>query len=244
MATDYAPDVGWLVEPDPRSRTRASVGVARPSGRRKPSLGAPSPTRPIARPSLDVGSVRSPGRHPSTAPLPACPEAPDEAHVRHRSSSCSPSPLVRPGKASRPGPLPRPSAVSTPTSSPTEPIAIAQSIASAISGVVPERPTSGGQPYDPAIRGTRRLCVGQAGCTEAGAEDDSIRITLTVPDGWSGLESSIIPSVERYLPPGGAGLLFGRGGWSVHRLAGLSGDPDRTPRPDRTSRRVRPSMSS
>jgi hypothetical protein len=57
------------------------------------------------------------------------------------------------------------------------------------------------------------LCVGQAGCTEAGAEDDSIRITLTVPDGWAGLEIAIFPSVERYSPPGGGALLFMRGGW-------------------------------
>jgi len=57
------------------------------------------------------------------------------------------------------------------------------------------------------------LCTGQTGCTEAGAEDDAIRITLTVPDGWSGLEISIVPSVESYSPPGGAGLLFMRGGW-------------------------------
>ena len=92
-------------------------------------------------------------------------------------------------------------------------VAIAQSIASANSGVVSERPTTGGQLYDPAIRGPRGLCVGQAGCTEAGAEDDSIRITITVPDGWSGLEFSVYPSVERYTPPGGAGLIFMRGGW-------------------------------
>lgn len=55
--------------------------------------------------------------------------------------------------------------------------------------------------------------MGQAECAEAGAEDDSIRLTLTVPDGWSALEGAIVPSVERYSPPGGAGLLFGRGGW-------------------------------
>ncbi len=72
------------------------------------------------------------------------------------------------------------------------------------------------------------LCVAeslQAGCTEAGAEDDSIRITVTVPDGWAGLEYSIIPAVESYSPPGGAGLLFGRGGWLWSELCGDSG-PD------------------
>jgi hypothetical protein len=53
----------------------------------------------------------------------------------------------------------------------------------------------------------------RAGCIEAGAEDDSIRITLTVPDGWAGFEYSIVPDVESYSPPGGGSLLFGRGGW-------------------------------
>ncbi len=69
--------------------------------------------------------------------------------------------------------------------------------------------------------------MGQAGCTEAGAEDDSIRITVTVPDGWAGLEYSVVPSVESYSPPGGAGLLFGRGGWlyTVSQVCGGSG-PD------------------
>ena len=56
--------------------------------------------------------------------------------------------------------------------------------------------------------------MGQAGCIEAGAEDDSIRITVTLPDGWIGFEGvSFIPSVEGYSPPGGAALLFMRGGW-------------------------------
>ena len=69
----------------------------------------------------------------------------------------------------------------------------------------------------------------QAGCVEAGAEDDSIRITLTVPDGWTGLEYSIVPTVESYAPPGGGGLLFGRGGWlyTVSQACGGSGpDPN------------------
>ena len=76
--------------------------------------------------------------------------------------------------------------------------------------------------------GSGGLCMGQPGCTEAGAEDDSIRITVTVPDGWTGLESSVVPSVESYSPPGGAGLNFGRGGWlyTVSPVCGGSG-PDR-----------------
>jgi hypothetical protein len=56
--------------------------------------------------------------------------------------------------------------------------------------------------------------MGQAGCIEAGAEDDSIRITFTLPVGWTGIEGwSVVPTVESYSPPGGALLLFMRGGW-------------------------------
>ena len=72
--------------------------------------------------------------------------------------------------------------------------------------------------------GSGWLCMGQAGCTES-AEDDSIRITVTVPDGWAGFEIGIVPSVERSTPPGGAGLLFMRGGWLWSELCGTSG-PD------------------
>jgi hypothetical protein len=66
----------------------------------------------------------------------------------------------------------------------------------------------------------------QAGCIEAGVEDDSIRVTVTVPDGWAGLEgSALVPSVESYSPPGGAALLFGRGGWLYSELCAGPG-PD------------------
>ncbi len=75
--------------------------------------------------------------------------------------------------------------------------------------------TAGSHTIQPFV-GPGGLCTGessQAGCIEAGAEDDSIRITLTVPDGWSGLEIGVVPSVEGYSPPDGANLLFMRGGW-------------------------------
>ncbi len=54
----------------------------------------------------------------------------------------------------------------------------------------------------------------QAGCIEAGAEDDSIRVTYTLPDGWTGIEGwAVAPTVEGSSPPGGALLLIMRGGW-------------------------------
>jgi hypothetical protein len=67
--------------------------------------------------------------------------------------------------------------------------------------------------------------MGQADCIEAGAEDDSIRITVTVPDGWAGLEGVVLPTVESYSPPSGAALLFMRGGWLYSELCAGPG-PD------------------
>jgi hypothetical protein len=99
---------------------------------------------------------------------------------------------------------------STPSRSPTQSPSASPSPSPALFPIGPL--TAGSHSIQPFL-GPGGLCVGQAGCTEAGAEDDSIRITLTVPDGWAGLEYSIVPAVESYLPPGGAGLLFGRGGW-------------------------------
>jgi hypothetical protein len=124
-----------------------------------------------------------------------------------------------------------PSQASTPTSSPPEPTPSPtpspSKSPSPSPALFPNGPLPAGSHTIQPFVGPGGLCVGQAGCTEAGAEDDSIRITLTVPDGWSGFEYSIIPSVERYSPPGGAGLLFGRGGWlyTVSQVCGGSG-PD------------------
>jgi hypothetical protein len=123
------------------------------------------------------------------------------------------------------GPTPSPSP--SPTPMPSESPSPAPSAALFPNGQL----AAGSYAIQPFV-GPGGLCVAeslQAGCTEAGAEDDAIRITLTVPDGWSGLESSIVPTVESYLPPGGGGLNFGRGGWlyTVSQVCGGSGpDPN------------------
>ena len=124
-----------------------------------------------------------------------------------------------------PGPSPTP----LPTPSPTQ-------STSPLPALFPNGPLPAGNYTIQPFVGPGGLCVGeslQAGCTEAGAEDDSIRITLTVPDGWTGLEYSIVPSVESYSPPGGGALLFGRGGWlyTVSQVCGGSG-PDAPTGPD------------
>ncbi len=49
-------------------------------------------------------------------------------------------------------------------------------------------------------------------CTEA-TRDDAIRFTFTVPDGWAGISFLLALASEGTTPPGGAGMIFGRGGW-------------------------------
>jgi hypothetical protein len=50
----------------------------------------------------------------------------------------------------------------------------------------------------------------QSGCTETDA-DNTIRVTITVPDGWSGIDTAVW--LEENKPPSGAALGFARGGW-------------------------------
>jgi hypothetical protein len=50
----------------------------------------------------------------------------------------------------------------------------------------------------------------QSGCSETDA-DNTIRVTITVPDGWSGIDRAVW--LEENQPPSGAALGFGRGAW-------------------------------
>lgn len=63
-------------------------------------------------------------------------------------------------------------------------------------------------PFGP---GGMDLCYGQAGCTED-PSDDTMRFTLTVPDGWVGGTVHVLFASEGKAPPGGAGLIISRGG--------------------------------
>ena len=69
-----------------------------------------------------------------------------------------------------------------------------------------------GIPRNPAWTG-HGLCAGQSGCTEP-SDDDSIRITFTVPDGWAMAEDVAVtkPSASTEAPSG-MSLHFLRGGW-------------------------------
>lgn len=52
----------------------------------------------------------------------------------------------------------------------------------------------------------------QAGCSETDA-DNTIRVTITVPDGWSGIMAGIWLTGPGQGAPDGAGLGFERGAW-------------------------------
>ena len=119
------------------------------------------------------------------------------------------------GNSASPGP--------SPTASPSASLSRSPSPSPVL---FPNGPLPAGSHTIQPFVGSGWLCLGQAGCTES-AEDDSIRITVTVPDGWSGFEISVAPSVESFSPPGGANLLFMRGGWlhTVWQVCGGSG-PD------------------
>jgi hypothetical protein len=116
-----------------------------------------------------------------------------------------------PGQTPSPSPSPTASPSPSPSPSPAR---------------IPDGPLAAGTYTTQPFAGPGGLCMGQAGCIEAGAEDDSIRVTVTVPDGWAGFGGgSIVPAVESYSPPGGAGLLLGRGGWLYSKLCAGPG-PD------------------
>ena len=114
--------------------------------------------------------------------------------------------------------VPAPSATPTPPPSPSPSPSPAR---------IPDGPLAAGTYTFQPFAGPGGLCMGQVGCIEAGVEDDPIRVTYTLPDGWTSIEGIVVPSAEAYHPPGGAGLLFGRGGWlyTVSRVCGGSG-PD------------------
>jgi hypothetical protein len=116
------------------------------------------------------------------------------------SATTSPTPTTSP-----PGPTPSPSKSPSPSPSPAR---------------IPDGPLPAGSYTAQPFAGPGGLCAGQAGCIDAGAEDDSIRITFTVPDGWAGIGGTIFRAVENNSPPGGAGLLFSRGPWLTPELCG------------------------
>jgi hypothetical protein len=126
--------------------------------------------------------------------------------------------LPRSGGVGGPGQTPSPSPTRSLTASPSP------SLSPSPAGI-PDGPLAAGTYATQPFSGNADLCMGQAGCTESAA-DNSIRITLTVPDGWAGIGGTIWRAVENNSPPGGAGLLFSRGPWLYSQPCGGSPGPD------------------
>jgi hypothetical protein len=110
---------------------------------------------------------------------------------------------------------PGPSASPASLPSTVPPSAIASPSPSDVPAAFPDSPLPAGTytiaPFTAAGEG---MCHAppQSGCTETTA-DDTIRVTATVPDGWSGFGSGIWLTGPGNGPPDGAGLLFLRGAW-------------------------------
>lgn len=109
-----------------------------------------------------------------------------------------PSPTATPTQSPAPTPsrLASPSASNVPAQFPNS------SMHAGTYTVAPFAPPGEGVCHDPP----------QTGCTED-ARDDAIRVTLTVPDGWTGVGSGIWLAGPGNGPPDGAALIFARGSW-------------------------------
>ena len=128
-----------------------------------------------------------------------------------------------------------------PTPSPTASPSPSLSRSPSPSRCLPDGPLAAGSYTIQPFAGPGGLCVGQPGCTEAGAEDDSIRITVTVPDGWSGFDGQCRSIRREIRATRRSRFALHARRLVAHRLAGLcgirTGHPDRTEHPDRHDRR-------
>jgi hypothetical protein len=66
----------------------------------------------------------------------------------------------------------------------------------------------------------------QPGCSES--EDDSIRVTFTVPDGWAAFGNGVWLAGESNSAPAGAAMGVGRGGW-LHSDPCITAEQDAAP---------------
>jgi len=127
--------------------------------------------------------------------------------------------LGRPGQTGvgGPGPSPTPVVSVAPSTTPTAPAPSTGSAAPSNAGplALPDGPLAAGTyvstPFAPGHPYTSCMTPPQPGCSES--EDDSIGVTLTVPDGWAGVDSAVWLAAEENSAPAGAAFGFGRGGW-------------------------------
>ena len=118
-----------------------------------------------------------------------------------------------PRRAGIGGPGPSPSASPTQTPAPT-PSPIASPSASNVPAEFPDSPLQAGTHTIAPFAGREALChmPPQSGCVETTA-DDTMRFTITVPNGWAGAGNGIWLTGPGNGPPDGAGLQFARGSW-------------------------------
>ena len=131
-------------------------------------------------------------------------------------TGCTTAPLSGATSAS---PVVAPSAVAPSVASATTPRPSDSQSAASPSGsfeVIGERLAAGthtARPFDPMVPDEGGVCVGQPGCTET-TDDDSIRITYTVPEGWAfGFGAAVTKPSAGTVAPSGMSLHFLRGGW-------------------------------
>jgi hypothetical protein len=121
-----------------------------------------------------------------------------------------------------PGPTSSPTASPTPTTSPTPTAPQALPVGAIPAGTYVMTPFAG-------VDSKVTVCIGQPGCIEPAADNaraESIRLTLTVPDGWMSPENAgITVQGKAFTAPDHAWLFINRGAW-------LRTDPCRSPVPD------------
>jgi hypothetical protein len=116
-----------------------------------------------------------------------------------------------------PGPSPTPAVSVAPSTAPTSPAPSTGSAAPSNAGplALPDGPLAAGTyvstPFAPGHPYTSCMTPPQPGCSES--EDDSIGVTLTVPDGWAGVDSAVWLAAEENSAPAGAAVGSSRGGW-------------------------------
>ncbi len=112
------------------------------------------------------------------------------------------------------GSVPSPSAspASSPSAAPPSPVASPS--ASNMPARFPETELQAGTYTVAPFSSGEGMChvPPQSGCSETDA-DNAIRVTITIPDGWSGVGTGVWLTGPGMSLPDGAGLLFARGAW-------------------------------
>lgn len=127
-----------------------------------------------------------------------------------------------------PGPSPTPVVSVAPSTVPTTPATGSAEPSGPLA--LPDGPLAAGTyvstPFAPGGLFASCMTPPQPGCSES--EDDSIRVTLTVPDGWAGVNSAVWLAAEENSAPAGAAVGYSRGSW-LHSDPCLTAAQDAAP---------------